>query len=174
MRKSIAVLLVTGLTLTACSSWRDSRVNPGNWFGSSEGTEVPVEQTATQDNPLIPTGDRVTLFNRSKNSEEIDLSVAVASVTELSIEKTPTGAILYATGLASRQGAYGVRLKRNEDTESDTLDYSFRALYPADPSPVGSDFSRTLRVAVSLTHQDLAGVRLIRVSGAENSRETRR
>lgn len=173
MRKSIAVLMVTGLTLAGCSSWQASRVNPGNWFGRSKSAEVAVNASAEEINSLIPENTKSGLFSRPDTETE-DFSVAIANVTELKVEKTPTGAIIYAIGLASRQGAYGVRLRRNEEAEESTLDYSFRALYPADPTPVGSDTSRTLRVAVSLTHQDLAGVKLIRVSSEGNARETRR
>lgn len=173
MRKSIAVLMVTGLTLAGCSSWQASRVNPGNWFGGSKSTEVAVDASAEQINPLIPQNTKSGLFSRS-DAEVEDFSVAIASVTELKVEKTPTGAIIYVVGLASRQGAYGVRLLRNEEADDSTLDYSFRALYPEDPTQVGSDISRTLRVAVSLTHQDLAGIKVIRVSSEGNARETRR
>ncbi|PCJ06628.1 MAG: hypothetical protein COB16_12880 [Rhodobacteraceae bacterium] len=173
MRTSIAILLVTGLTLSGCSSWRASRVNPSNWFGSSQSAETLVDVSADQVNPLIPANTESGIFSRPDTSTE-DFSVAIASVTELKVEKTPTGAIIYAIGLASRQGAYGVRLRRNEEADGQTLDYSFRALYPADPTLVGSETSRTLRVAVSLTHQDLAGIKLIRVSSDGNARETRR
>ena len=124
-------------------------------------------------NPLIPDSEDEGLFSSSSDSEE-DFSIPVASVTELRIEKTPTGAIIYATGLASRQGAFDVRLDLNEDSEENTLEYSFRAVYPEYATPAGTDFSRTLRVAQSLTHQDLAGVNLVRVSSESNARETRR
>lgn len=173
MRKSIAVFLVTGVTLASCSSWQASRVNPSNWFGDSQSAEVPVEASAEPVNPLIPSTDKVRLFGKSDAPAE-DLSVQIAGVTGLQVEQTPTGAIVYATGVASRQGAYGVRLRRNLDADDATLDFSFRALYPANPTAVGSETSRTVRVAVSLTHQDLAGVRLIRVTSDSNARETRR
>ena len=173
MRKSIAVLLVSGVTLASCSSWQASRVNPSNWFGSSQNTQVPVAASDELINPLIPVDTKVGLFSGSDAPTE-DLSVQIAGVSELRVEQTPTGAIIYAMGLASRQGAYDVRLRRNLDADDATLDYSFRALYPADPTAVGSETSRTLRVAVSLTHQDLAGIKLIRVTSDSNARETRR
>lgn len=173
MRKSIAVLLVTGLTLSACSSWQGSRANPSNWFGKSKTTETVVVANGEAVNPLLPQDSGSGLFKDS-NAPAEDFSVPIASVTELHVEKTPTGAIVYATGLANRQGAYDVHLQQNEDAESTTLDYSFRALYPQNETPVGSDRTRTLQAAVSLTHQDLAGVKIIRVSSESNSRETRR
>lgn len=173
MRKSIAVLLASGLMLTGCSGWQASRVNPSNWFGGSQATETAVDANAEPVNALLPESSGAGIFSRPDASTE-DQSVAVASVTELKVEKTPSGAIIYATGLASRQGAYGVWLRLNPDADSNTLDYSFRALYPEYQTPVGSETSRTLRVAVSLTHQDLAGVKLVRVSSDSNARETRR
>jgi hypothetical protein len=173
MRISIAVLLITGITLSGCSSWQGSKANPSNWFSKSKSTDASGVASAEQLNPLIPENTDTGLFSKSSDLAE-DFSLPVASITELRIEKTPTGAILYTSGLASRQGAYDVRLRRNEDTESSTLEYSFRAVYPETATPVGSENTRTLRVAVSLTHQELAGVKLIRVSSDSNARETRR
>ena len=173
MRISIAVLLITGITLSGCNSWRGSKANPSNWFGKSNNTETSDVASAGEINPLIPENADSGLFS-SSNAPEEDFSVPVASVTELRIERTPSGAIIYATGLASRQGAFDVRLDLNEDSEENTLEYSFRAIYPEYATPAGTDFSRTLRVAQSLTHQDLAGVNLIRVSSKSNARETRR
>jgi hypothetical protein len=95
------------------------------------------------------------------------------------VERTPTGAIVYATGIAARQGAYGVELRldeadRDERTKDATLDFTFRAIYPGYRTPVGSDRTRTLRAAVSLSRQQLAGVRSIRVVAEQNARESRR
>ena len=173
MRISIAVLLITGITLSGCNSWQGSRANPSNWFGKSKDTETTAVANAGQVNPLIPQNSDTGLFSKSSGPEE-DFSLPVASVTELRIEKTPSGAIIYASGLASRQGAHDVRLKLNEDTEANTLEYSFRVVYPEYPTPIGSETSRTIRVATSLTHQSLAGIKVIRVSSEGNARETRR
>lgn len=173
MRISIVALLITGITLSGCSSWQGSRANPSNWFNKSRSAEVPGDASVAPVNALIPAEKEGGLFSRSSDSEE-DFSVAVASVTDLKIERTPTGAIIYATGLAARQGAHDVWLRLNEDTDGSSLEYSFRAVYPETATPIGPENTRILRVAVSLTHQDLAGIKLIRVSSESNARETRR
>ena len=173
MRISIAALLVTGITLSGCSGWQGSRANPSNWFSKSQTADAASDASSGEVNALIPDDEGSGLFSSSSGPEE-DFSVAIAQVTELKIEKTPSGAIIYATGLASRQGAYEVRLSRNEDSDGASLDYSFRVVYPEQATPIGSENSRILRVAVSLTHQDLAGIKLIRVSSESNARETRR
>ena len=51
MRKSISLILIASL-ITASCGWRDSRVNPRNWFGNSR--DVPVEVVDAEANPLIP------------------------------------------------------------------------------------------------------------------------
>ncbi len=136
-------------------------------------TEAVVDEDI---NPLIPVENRVNLLRRP---DAVDQTVLVQTVSDMRIERTPTGAIVYASGLAARQGAYGVELRldesdRDERTKDQTLDFTFRAIYPDFATPVGVDRSRTLRAAVSLTKQQLAGVRSIRIVAADNARESRR
>ncbi|MBY6042859.1 hypothetical protein [Phaeobacter italicus] len=174
MQRSIAVLLIGAVALSGCG-FRDSRVNPLNWFGGSDEVEV-VEDSSAPVNPLIPQKDRVSVFARP---EAVDQTVLIQSVSDMRVELTPTGAIVYATGIAARQGAYGVELRldeadRDERTKDATLDFTFRAIYPGYRTPVGSDRTRTLRAAVSLSRQQLAGVRSIRVVAEQNARESRR
>ncbi|WP_293576678.1 hypothetical protein [Phaeobacter sp.] len=174
MNRPLAVLLISAVGLSACG-FRDSRVNPLNWFGGSR--EVATEAVVDEDiNPLIPVENRVNLLRRP---DAVDQTVLVQTVSDMRIERTPTGAIVYASGLAARQGAYGVELRldesdRDERTKDQTLDFTFRAIYPDFATPVGVDRSRTLRAAVSLTKQQLAGVRSIRIVAADNARESRR
>lgn len=170
MRISLAILLVTSLAVASCG-WRDSRVNPRNWFGKSR--EVAVETEQVEVNPLIPSRRR-GVFARP---EREDLSVPIATITELSVEPTNTGAIIVATGIAERQGAYDVRLVPDSEDlapEDGVLSFSFRVLYPRKGSAVGSEFSRTFRDGYSISTADLEGVRTIRVSAARNALETRR
>ena len=108
MRKSLILLVVASLVLASCG-WRDSRVNPRNWFGRSK--EVAAAPAPEQVNPLIPKSRGV--FSKPIRP---DTSVPVARVTELRVEQTNSGAIIYASGIAARQGAYGARLlPANED-----------------------------------------------------------
>ncbi|TDK50344.1 hypothetical protein [Antarcticimicrobium luteum] len=170
MQKPLSVLLVTSLLLAGCGGWRDSRINPGNWFGKSRSERVQATEAA---NPLIPKSTR-GMFARP---DPVDVTVPIAEVTELRVEQTSTGAIVYAEGVAARQGPYEVELRPVSTPEEEAegiLSLSFRVVYPERPTPVGTAFSRTVRAAHSMTRQELAGVRTIRVAGRDNVRTTRR
>jgi hypothetical protein len=171
MRKSLALIMAGTLVLAGCGGWSESRINPGNWFGKSRSAPVAAAGDAKEINPLIPDKGRKSIFARA---EEEDLSVPVARISELRVEPTPNGAIIYASGIASRQGAHELELRQVPDTAEDTLEYTFQVLYPVDPTPAGSEHSRTVRAAVTISEQSLRGIRTIRVSGSENARETRR
>ncbi|CUH87353.1 hypothetical protein PH5382_01280 [Phaeobacter sp. CECT 5382] len=170
MRISLALFLAGTLVLAGCGGWRDSRVNPGNWFGKSKSVPVATE-VAEETNPLIPERQGKSIFARK---EAEDLSVLVAEISALRVEPTPTGAIIYATGVAERQGAHELQLRRLDDSPAGTLEYSFNVLYPEAQTATGSIHSRTVHAAVTLSEQDMAGIRLIRVNGATNARDTRR
>ena len=169
MRRSLLVFLVATLVLSSCG-WRDSRVNPRNWFGNSRETRVvAVEPT----NPLIPR--RSSILERTP---EADVSEPITTVTEMRIEPTNSGAIIYASGVAQRQGAYKARLvPANADLipdENGVLSFSFRVTYPPRATPAGSEHSRTVHEAFSISRQSLQQIRTIRVEGAQNARESRR
>ena len=168
MRKPLMLLITASLLLTACG-WRDARLNPRNWFGKSRAVTVG---SADQANPLIPERSAI-----SRKRETKDTSVSIATLTELRINPTPSGAIILVTGVSARQGAYSAELvadDANQDDTSDTLSYSFRVTYPKSPTPVGTAHTRTIHVAQSVTHHDLRNIRLIRVSGASGAIESRR
>ncbi len=173
MRISLMVFLMASLLLASCGGWSESRSNPRNWFGKSR--EVPIQEAQINTeaaNPLIPQKSAI-----SKRPEKADTSVAIASISELRVERTPTGAIILATGIASRQGAYDAELRLEpveEDDSSTTLTYTFRVVYPDYLTTSGSAHSRTIHVARSLTTQDLSGTSLIRVRAEQNTLETRR
>lgn len=171
MRTPIFVTLVASLILASCG-WRDSRANPRNWFGNSQ--DVPVEAAVVEEvNPLIPT-QRRGIFARP---EAVDTSVPIGSISELRIEPTPSGAIIYATGVADRQGAFSARLvPENEDLlpVDGVLSFTLRVVYPREPTQIGSEFSRTVHEAFTVSDQTLAQVRTIRVEGERNAKESRR
>ncbi len=170
MRKSLALILTGTLILAGCGGWRDSRINPGNWFGKSRSAPV-AEASAEAVNPLLPDEGRKSIFARA---DKEDLSVPVAQISELRVEPTPNGAIIYASGIASRQGAHEVELRPVPEAADGTLEYTLHVLYPVAATPAGSEHSRTVQAAVTISEQSLRGIRTIRVSGAENARETRR
>ncbi|MBE1282194.1 MAG: hypothetical protein GJ676_02675 [Rhodobacteraceae bacterium] len=174
MRKSVMFLLVASTVVASCGSWSDSRANPRNWFGSSE--PVPVEGGAQPAvvNPLLPEQTANGLFARP---EAEDVSVLIETVTELNVERTPSGAIITASGLSARQGAFEAELRfvpAGEDEDASIRTYEFRVVYPPAATSVGTERSRTVLAASSVTAQDLQGIRVIRVLGNQGARETRR
>lgn len=173
MHKPLTVLLIAGLFLSSCG-WRDSRVNPGNWFGKGRSVAAETQTDAVDVNPLIPI--RSGIFAKKKQNS-IDNSVPVEIVSQLRIERTASGAIIHATGIGAREGLYGVHLTPDnpDDLPIDgVLSYTFSGLYPTGPTPLGTERTRRVNVALSLSNQQLQGVRKIRVSGTQNAREARR
>jgi hypothetical protein len=172
MRKTLSLLLAASLTLAACGTVRDSRINPFNWFGKSRS--VPLEQTENT-NPLIPkTGG---LFARDREKTATYAGLPFEQITDLKILRVPGGAIIQATGLAARQGIYSVRLTPANDTEAPVdgvLTYRLEGVRPARATPVGAVPTREVTAGRRLTDQMLRGVRSIRVEGRENARVVRR
>lgn len=173
MLKPLIALVTAGSVLTACGGWRDSRVNPSNWFGPS--TPAPIEATAGEEtNPLIPKNSGKGLFARP---DPEDRSILITQVTELKVEPTTTGAIITVVGVANRQGGFDTELRpivTPENTEAGILAYGFRVVYPEDATPQGPVQTRTIREAVSVSRQDLAGIKVIRVEAKDGALETRR
>ena len=138
MHKILTGILVSTLLVSGCS-WSGSQANPKNWFGRGQPSNAPPP--AEEINPLIP-GTGVQVFKRP---EAEDTSVPIAQVNELRIDPTPTGAIVQATGTATRQGAYAVELRPDHPellADNGVLSFSFRVRYPEDPTPVGNDRTR--------------------------------
>jgi hypothetical protein len=154
-RRLISSVLILAL-LPGCSGWSDSRVNPSNWFGGGADTPdtlVPAGATAVEDSrPLV------------------------AQITALSVEPTPGGIILTATGLPPTQGySQGALLLDNQDgvPVDGTLTFQFRAAPPIGTAAVGPAASREVIVGVFLSRQNLQGVSTLRVVGAGNERSIR-
>ena len=161
MKTSITLALVAALSLGACGRIADSRLNPFNWFGPSQ----PVANVDAEGNlrPLVPgTGSAV-----------FDQRGAIDQIAALSIERTPNGALVRATGIASTQGQFNAQLVPVR-FENGVLTLAFRVEAPEGFSAGGSEASRTITVARALSNAELAAVRVIRVQGARNAREARR
>lgn len=171
MHRPIPLLLAASLILAGCSGWSNSRVNPANWFG---GRDKAPAATSGETNPLMPASAGRNLLARPTPE---DRSVPIARVTVLRVEPTPSGAIIYAEGVAERQGPYQTELRPippADGDRKDTLSLSFRVVYPANPTDVGNERSRTVHEALTLSRKELEGIRTIRVTGQENTLQTRR
>ncbi|WP_292293194.1 hypothetical protein [Marivita sp.] len=171
MRKPVTLLILATVALTGCAAINESRFNPLNWFGSSQPDPAAMDVANAEVNPLIPQR-RISIFRSSQ--PEAFQGQPVAEITELLVERRPGGAIIRATGQASRAGPFDVRLiadTTGEDPSALVLD--LKALQSLGPRNVGPR-ARQVTVARWITDQDLRGIRAITVRGATNARTVRR
>ncbi len=150
-KRLIIPALAVAMALAGCSRVAESRFNPFNWFGRAESEQVAAPAETEDPRPRI------------------------AQVTSLVIEPTPTGAIVRATGVAPTQGWYGaVLVPETDGPVGGEMVYVFRAVPPLDAQTVSTVQSRELTVARTLSQQDLAVLRTVRVVGARNALTARR
>ena len=152
MRLSLTLALTAVMVLTACGSMRESRLNPLNWFGGAR--EAQADEFGV---PAI--------------SEARPL---VDHVLSMSIEQTPYGAIVRATGLSPTQGHYDAELVARPLDENGVLVYDFRLMPPPGPTPASAPRTREVTVAAHLSKIKLDSIREIVVQGAQNARSSRR
>jgi len=152
MRTPIAVILLGTLVLTGCAT----KLNPFNWF----------KQDSTQE----------TLAELPDPAVINDSRQLVQQVVSMSVEKTPGGAIIRATGLPPTQGYWDAELIAENDGKpvNGVLSYQFRIEEPIDFQRVSTPQSREVVVAVFVPNIRLQNVRQIRVIGAKNARSPSR
>ncbi len=150
----LPLTIVCLVVLAGCGGFRDSRLNPLNWFGGSQSADLE---------PLLP-------------AEAPDPRALVADVIDMQIDQLPGGAILRATGRAPTQGFWQAELVLREGPDQDPAAriYDFRIFPPVTPAAVSTPQSREMTVAVYLSDIDLAGVQSITVQGGANARAIRR
>ncbi len=137
--------------VAGCGGFRDSRLNPVNWFGRSEPRETIV----------LP-------------DEQSDQRPLVESVLSMSVEPMPGGAIVRARGQTPTQGWWQAELVALELNDSGALVYEFRLVPPLEQTAVNTPQSRQVDVAIFVSDIRLDGVREIVVQGATNARSARR
>ncbi len=171
MRTVVTLLMISTLTLSACSGWRDSRANPSNWFGHSRPAPVETADPASI-NPLIP--ERAPSIFRRDKSESYE-GTLVAQVSDLVIERTLSGGIVRVTGVSALQGAYDVRLTSETDGEpvDGVLTFSLKAIQPNDQG-LGNTTTRTVQVGGFVSTAVLERTQTVRVIGATEARTTQR
>jgi len=158
-----ATLLGTAVlvSLSGCARISDSRINPLNWFGQS--TQAPV--TANGDiRPLVREGRRTIT---------VDGRTLVQSVSSLRVDRSPTGAIVSAVGIAPTQGYFNAELV-SRGVENGVLLLEFRAQAPTAFNVPGTDRSRQITAAYDISSGELAGIRSVRVQSASNARTAAR
>lgn len=171
MRKPVTLLILATAMLTGCATIGESRLNPFNWFGSSQPDPAALDVANAPVNPLIP-ARRISIFR--DNTPEVFAGRPIAEVTELLVERRPGGAIIRATGQADRVGPFDVRLVPDAAASSDgTLVFDLKALQQPGPRST-SPRARQVTVALWITDQDLQGIGTITVRGANDARSVRR
>ncbi|MGL4309169.1 MAG: hypothetical protein ACRCSU_01685 [Paracoccaceae bacterium] len=154
MFRSKLTLLALLLTVGACGTVRDSRLNPFNWFGRSQ---------AAGPSTLAVSEDPAVTDNRA----------LVAQVTRMQVNPMPGGAIVQAVGLPPTQGWWDADLVAENDgvpDENGVLTLRFVVAEPRRKQAVSTQQSREVTAGLFLSDQDLEPVRRIVVTGAGNSR----
>ena len=173
MRSLVTVLMISSLTLAGCSGFRDSRVNPANWFGKSQTVQRAAPVPGETTNPLIPE-KRSSIFQRKSDAESY-AGTPIYAVEGVVIEQSAGGAIIKATGLSLRQGAFDVRLwpENGGKPANGALTYTMRAIQRAD-TPQGPVQTRRVEAGQFISTQTLEQVSEIRILGLTNSATSRR
>lgn len=151
MRLPVSAALIALTVLSACGGFRDSRLNPLNWFGRS----APAEQVQVTAAPTDP-------------------RALVAQVLTMVVEPYPGGAIVRATGLPPTQGYWDAELVARPLDENGVLVLDFRVFPPINGAGVVNQQSREVTVAYNLSDIKLQGIAEIVVQGADNARSSRR
>ena len=153
----IFVALGLGLGLAACDT--GINLNPLTWFNS-----------LGSDNGLV------ALEPEGGWEQTTDRRLVVDQVTALTIERTTAGAIVHATGLPPRLGYWDAELVAENDgkPENGVLSYVFKVATPRWATATSTPYSRTIEAAAFIPNIELAGIREIRVMGAQNSRTASR
>ena len=150
MKHSFAIFTVM-ILLVSCSKIGESNLNPLNWFGDSNAEKtiksVPVKATS------------------------IDPRARLQRVTEITNFVTTNGIIIVAKGLPPTQGFWNpALLPRNEEKPVDGfLTYEFRAQAPTDQVLIGTERSREIEAAKTITQDKLVGVKGIRIIARDNT-----
>ena len=145
------LLLTLCAILAGCGGFRESRLNPLNWFGRSQPREaVVVAEQPGDPRPLVQT------------------------VVGMSVEPMPGGAIVRARGQAPTQGWWAAELVQAEAGAERALVYEFRLLPPVGPADVSTPQSREVDVAIFVSDYKLDQIGEIVVQGATNARSARR
>lgn len=149
------------LTLSGCARIADSRINPLNWFGNSQET------------PVVAATERRPLVDQSRRTRVVDSRELMQSVESLGIDRTPTGAIVRASGTAPTQGYFNAQLV-NAGIANGVLTLQFRAQAPAGFQAEGGEASRRINAAYVIDTAELAAIRSVRVEAANNARTSAR
>jgi hypothetical protein len=148
MRLTLPALLICATALSACGGFRDSRLNPLNWFGKAQPVATTLVQPSDADDPRP----------------------LVQQVLDLTVEPIDGGAIVRAKGLPPTQGWWEAELVPMGEVDAEgTLTLAFRVIPPKTPQRTSTQFSREITVAHHLDSYELAKIRRIVVTAELNA-----
>lgn len=152
MKRPLLAVLALTMVLASCGSARNSRFNPMNWFGGSQSEPTLGEISAAIDNRAL-----------------------ASQVTQMALERTPTGAIVRAEGLMPTQGWWDAELVPESRRPVDgVMTYRFVVAAPRGAARVSTQQSRLVTAAAILSNADLELIDQVVVIGAQNTRRARR
>ncbi len=159
MKKPLLAALMLTVALGACG-FRQSRLNPFNWFGTSQQQAAPAQYDPVTGQKIVP---QATVG-------------MVAEVIDLVVERRPGGALVRATGLPPTQGWWNAALKAENGGKpvKGVLTFRFEIAPPPGQTPASTPQSREVTVATYLSDAQLDGVSQITVTGTQNARTSRR
>jgi hypothetical protein len=158
MRGLVTLLTISGLVLAGCAGFRGSSADPANGSGSGQAATAGAPAA----NPLLPE-EGESIFRR-KSDAEIYAGTAIHAVQDVTVEPASGGAIVKATGVSLRQGAFDVRLwpENGGVPVEGMLTYTLRAVQRAD-TPQGPEQTRRVSAGQFVSSQTLAAARGVRV-----------
>lgn len=151
--RAVGSIVILALVLSGCSTIRNSKANPLNWFQG---------QKADPTRSLIP---EENLLRRKRVVPYA--GVPVHFITQAAMEPTLDGKILRIAGQAKTIGAGDIRIEDLPSQNDGVLRVVVKAVLPAG-APVGTEASRSIAAARFFTSQDLAGITAIDVTSANN------
>lgn len=178
MERRVFLGLAAAGLLAGCGGFRESRINPRNWFGRSRSRRREAATAEPGTNPLIPEKEESGLFDslRKRGKDVPYAGTPVAEISALAVERATGGAIVRVRGLAAQQDIHDVRLiPGTPDAEpvDGILGYELRAVHP--PLSTATELRpREVQAAVFVSDKTLESVREIRVRGLRNERLSRR
>lgn len=154
-------LFLSLLLIPLVAGCGESRLNPFNWGGRTQ--EILIR---TPDGGAGNPSDLVT----------DDPRPLIDQVIGVQIDPTPTGAILTARGLPPTQGYWLADLVRvpPDRAPAGTLAFVFKAVPDPTPQPAGTQRSREVVVATTLSRGDFNGVNTVLVVADRNQMSARR
>jgi len=178
MKRRYFIGFAAASVLTGCGGFRESRVNPRNWFGGSRATRKSRPATDGNTNPLIPKKgeEEGGIFSGRRRRDAPYEGTPVAAIIDFELKPVSGGALVSAEGLTLRQGAYSVRLIPDDpkgEPINGVLGFDLRAIQPEN-TPQGPERARQVLAGVFIPNKALNAASEIRVRGAQNERVIRR